>query len=461
MARILYFDCFSGASGDMVLGALLDAGLPLAELRAALAGLPLDDVRLDATRVQRAGLGATRFEWNGPLEGPAEAGTQDGHPPEHGHGHDHGPHHHGHPDGERTGSGPGHPHEHHDGHVHRHRPAAGQADAGGPIHDHAGHHGHRSAADIVQLIGRAALPEAVRRRASELVWRLAEAEAEIHGVPVSAVHLHEVGALDSIVDIVGGTFAIAWFGADRIVASPLNTGSGSVRCAHGVYPVPAPATARLLAGVPSFAEGPPVELLTPTGALLVTGHATSYGPRPPMTIERIGYGAGRRDFADRPNVLRVFVGDDGNGEHERVAVVECEIDDMNPQWYGVVMDRAFGAGALDVYFVPVQMKKGRPGTLVTVIAPPARRDAVVGVLFRETTTLGVRYHEVAREVLARRFDTVQTEYGPVRIKVALQDGTASNASPEFDDCLSLATARGVPVKDVHAAAMAAWRASRP
>lgn len=404
MARILYFDCFSGASGDMMLGALLDAGLPIDELRAALAGLPLEGVRLEATRVQRAGVGATRFEWHGPQAG-----------------HSHG-------------------HEHH--HAHHH------------------HHEHRSPADIVKMIDATAMPADVRRRAAELVTRLAEAEAKIHGVPVSAVHLHEVGALDSIVDIVGGTFGIAWFGADRIVSSPLNTGSGTVKCAHGVYPVPAPATARLLAGVPSYAEGPSMELLTPTGALLVTGHATSFGPRPPMTIERIGYGAGTRDFPARPNVLRLFVGDDGGTTGERVVVVECEMDDMNPQWYGVVMERAFAAGALDVFFVPAQMKKGRPGTLVTVIVPPEHRDAIVGLLFRETTTLGVRYHEVAREVLARRFDTVQTEYGPVRIKVALQNGAVSNAAPEFDDCLSLATSRGVAVKDVHAAAMAAWRAGR-
>jgi pyridinium-3,5-bisthiocarboxylic acid mononucleotide nickel chelatase len=306
------------------------------------------------------------------------------------------------------------------------------------------------------LIARSALAPAARDRASALFRRLAEAEAAIHDVPVEQVHLHEVGALDSIIDIVGGVFGIEWFGADRIVVSPLNTGSGMVRCAHGQFPVPAPATARLIADAkaPAYASGPSVELLTPTGALLTTGCAQAYGLLPAMSIERIGYGAGDRDFPDFPNVLRIFVGTTAaTAATERIVVLECEIDDMNPQIYGVLMDRLLDAGALDVYYAPVQMKKNRPGTLVTIVAPPDLRPALTQIIFRETTTLGLRYHEVFRECLSRERVNVQTPWGTVRIKVARQGDAIMNVAPEFDDCVRLATEHQRAVKEVQAAAM--------
>ncbi len=286
--------------------------------------------------------------------------------------------------------------------------------------------------------------------------RLAEAEAAIHAMPVEKVHLHEVGAIDAIVDVVGAVCALEHLGADRVVCAPLNVGGGTVRCAHGVFPVPAPATVRLLTGVPTFSAGPRVELLTPTGALILTGAASEFGAQPPMRVTAVGYGAGDRDFADRPNVLRVLVGDSGPVEAEPLVIVECEIDDMSPQVFGDVMDRLFEAGAADVFFSPVQMKKNRPGTLVTVLVGPQRRDAVVGLLFAETTTLGVRYHEVRRECLDREHRAVSTPYGEVRMKLGRRHGLLLNAAPEFDDCRRLSRERGVPVKDIQAAAVRAW-----
>jgi pyridinium-3,5-bisthiocarboxylic acid mononucleotide nickel chelatase len=274
-------------------------------------------------------------------------------------------------------------------------------------------------------------------------------------MPVERVHLHEVGALDSIVDIVGAVFALDWFKADRVVVSPLNVGRGMVHSAHGVFPVPAPATVSLLGDAPIFSRGPEAELLTPTGALLLTGYAAEFGPIPPMRISAKGYGAGARDFKETPNVLRVLVGDAAAHTHT-VTVVECEIDDMNPQLFGPLMDRLYQAGALEVFYVPVQMKKNRPGTLVTVLVAPNGREAVADVLFRETTTIGVRYTDWQRECLTREIVPLDTAYGAVRVKVARRGSTVMNAQPEFDDCASRAAEHGVATKDVHAAALKAW-----
>jgi uncharacterized protein (TIGR00299 family) protein len=321
-------------------------------------------------------------------------------------------------------------------------------------------HPHRHVASVERLIAQSALAPASRDRAIALFRRLAEVEADVHQMPLDQIHLHEVGALDSIIDVVAGVFALEWFQADRIVASPLNLGAGTVRCAHGVLPVPAPATARLVRGVPVYQGEPAVELTTPTGALLVTGFADAFGPLPPMRIDRIGYGAGQRDFADRPNVLRLLVGEAdapaGSAGTERVTVLTFEIDDMNPQIYGVLLEALLAAGALDVYYTAVQMKKNRPGTLVTVVTPPALREALAAIVFRETTTLGLRYHDVARDVLAREIVTVETPWGAVPVKVARFGGAIVNAAPEFDACVALARAHGVAVKDVQAAAAKAW-----
>ncbi len=403
MAKTLYLDCFSGASGDMTIGALLDLGLPLDELRRALGSLAIGHGEVSAERVLRAGVSATKFRVR---EKRAE--------PRAGHGHDH-----------------------HAGH-----------------HDHGGHH---SLAEIEAAIDRSALSSGGKARAKRLFQRLAEAEAAIHSTPIEKVHLHEVGALDSIVDIVGAVFGFEWLGVDEVVASPLNVGSGTVKCAHGTFPVPAPATARLLLGVPVYAGEVQAELVTPTGALLVTEYARSFGPLPPMSVTSIGYGAGDRDFKGVPNVLRMLVGETADAATtERIVSIECEIDDMNPQLFGPLMDKLQAAGALDVFYVPVQMKKNRPGTLVTAIAPPGRREAICGVLFAETTSIGVRYQEMLRERLNRETVTVDTPAGAIRFKVARREGRIVNAAPEFEDCARAADARGWPIKDVQALAMKAW-----
>ena len=423
----------------MVLGALLDAGLPLEELRRALGSLAIDGAAVSATRVLRAGVSATKFQVE-----------------EHGH----------------NAQASGHRHEHHhddhdaDEHEHRHGHEHG-AHEHGKGHSHAPtavahHHPHRSLAQINALIDRSALSDAARQRAKALFHRLGEAEAAIHQIPIERIHLHEVGALDSIIDIVGAVFAIEWFKADRIISSPLNVGGGMVHSAHGHFPVPAPATVKLLSGAPVYSSGVQSELVTPTGALLVTSHASSFGPVPPMTVERAGYGAGDRDLPGTPNVLRVLVGESTDQPHtERIMVLQSEIDDMNPQLFGMVMERLYAAGALEVYFSPVQMKKNRPGTLLTILARPEQREELSAIVFRETTTIGVRYHEVQRERLEREIVPVATPIGTVRFKIARLGDTIVNAAPEFEDCLRIASERSVPVKDVQAAANKAYLDTKP
>src|SRR3954467_12637478 len=389
---MLYFDCFSGASGDMILGALIDLGLPLQALCDALGSLAIEYGGVTAERVTRAGVSATKFRLIERATGAPSAGS----------------------------------HKHH----------------------HLKH--------IIAAIQRSSLSASGQERAIHLFERLAEAEAAIHRTPIDRVHLHEVGALDSIIDIVGAVYGFEWFGISDIVASPLNVGGGTVTCAHGVFPVPAPATVRLLAGAPVYGNGM-MELVTPTGALLITGYAREFGSLPAMRIDRVGYGAGDRDPSGTPNVLRVMHGERvENAIEQSVVQVECEIDDMNPQLFGPLMDRLAEAGALDVFYAAVQMKKNRPGTLVTVIVPPDKRDATTAVLFTHTTTIGVRYQEMRRDTLDRKVVSVETPVGPLRIKVAGRDGRVLNAAAEFDDCARVATERGIPIKEVQAIAMRAW-----
>ena len=438
--KVLYFDCFSGASGDMVLGALLDAGVRLDHVREAMASLPLEGVELDVERVDRSGIGATKFHVR--VAGQPIGGGHDHAPDAHGHGHDHG---HG---------------QNHQGHDHGHT----QTDAGAPAGQH--EHHHRGLSEISALVDASAVSPAAKTRAKTLFRRLAETEAEIHQMPVEEVHLHEVGAIDSIVDIVGAVVALEAVGADRVVSSALNVGSGTVTCAHGTLPVPAPATARLIRGVPVYSSGAQAELLTPTGALIITDYAETFGPLPAMRVDRIGYGAGARNLPAGPNVLRVLIGETGTETGaDRVVVIESEIDDMNPQIYGVLMDRLLAAGALDVFYAPIQMKKNRPGTLVTVVARPQDRATMTAELFRETTTIGVRVLEMERECLSREQLIVETPLGPVRFKTATHGGVVVNAAPEFDDCVALARARGVSVKEVQAIATKAYldaqQSSRP
>ncbi len=419
MSTILYFDCFSGASGDMILGALIDAGLPLDELREALGSLALGDVRLHADRVSRAGIGATSFHVN-------DNGEQDHADDDHAHDHD--GHRHSHDDDQ------GHSHSHH----HRH---------------------HRGLNEICTMVDGSALSSEGKERAKRLFRRLAEIEADIHQMPVEEVHLHEVGAVDSIIDITGAVYGLERLGVDRIVSSPLNVGSGTVRCEHGVMPVPAPATARLIEGVPAYSKGPAVELLTPTGALILSEYADEFGVMPAMRVRQVGYGAGDRDFADHPNLLRILVGESESHQAlQTVVVIECEIDDMNPQIFGVLMDKLHAAGALDVFYAPIQMKKNRPGTLVTIIAAPEQREALSDIVFNETTTIGLRFRESLRACLEREYVEVETPLGAVRFKVARRAGSPHvvNAAPEFDDCLRIAKEHGISLKEVQAVATKAY-----
>jgi len=387
VSRVVYFDCASGAAGDMLLGAAVDLGLEVERLRAELARLPLGGYKLDAERVSRSGLAATQ------VHVVVEATDKK----------------------------------------------------------------HRHLRDVIEILDRSTLEGAVKEKAAALFQRLAEAEAAVHGTSPERVHFHEVGALDSIVDIVGGVVVLRWLKAARFVSSPLNLGTGTVTISHGTFAVPPPATARLVAGVPVYGEGEG-ELCTPTGALLVTGHATEYGPLPPLRIEKTGHGAGSRDTKGRPNVLRLIVGEEaGASAAGRILVLETEVDDTSPQLLGPLIDRLLGVGAVDAFFTPVQMKKGRPGVLVTVLAPPDRREAIEELLFRETTTLGVRRQEWLRTELERETAMVATPYGPVRVKIGRRGTVVYNAWPEFEDCQRLAAEAGVAVKEVLAEALAAWR----
>lgn len=421
MARVLYFDAFSGISGDMILGAFLDAGLPLESLQAALGSLRLEGCTIGAEKVLRSGISATRFVVDEPDAG-----------------------------------GEAHTHVDAQGRTYSHS----HAGAGPHEHDHV----HRSLSEIHALIDGAAISTSARARAKGLFRRLAEIEAAIHQMPVEEVHLHEVGAIDSIVDIVGAVFALEWARVDRVVCSPLNVGGGMVQTAHGLIPVPAPATLALLGDAPIYSGTVQKELVTPTGALLATAYADAFGAIPPMSVERVGYGAGMRDNPGTPNVLRVLIGE----SHERptgdrVTVIECEIDDMNPQLFGSTMERLYAAGALEVFHTAVQMKKNRPGTLLTVITRPELRETLSDLIFRETTTIGLRHHEVDRECLDREIIAVETALGAVRFKLARRGGHVVNAVPEFEDCAALARLHDTSVKQVQALALQAYgaRATTP
>jgi pyridinium-3,5-bisthiocarboxylic acid mononucleotide nickel chelatase len=318
-------------------------------------------------------------------------------------------------------------------------------------------HRHYHLRHIYAAIDQAALNPATRARATRMFERLAEAEAAVHHSTMETVHLHEVGAIDSIIDIVGVAFAMDYLGAAQVVVSPVNVGGGMVKTAHGLFPVPAPATVRLLGPISTYASGAELELLTPTGALILSEYATGVGSMPQMRVTAVGYGAGDRELPGTPNVVRVFVGEaDVAAPAMRVAVLACEIDDMNPQIFGAVMDRLYAEGALEVFYQPVQMKKNRPGTLMTIVSAPERRDALADLVFRETTTIGIRYQEMSRLCLDRDVRPVDTAYGVVRFKVARKDGVVLNAQPEFDDLARAAAEHGVPIKIVQAVALKAW-----
>ncbi|MBI1355806.1 MAG: nickel pincer cofactor biosynthesis protein LarC [Acidobacteria bacterium] len=388
--RIAYLDCFSGIAGDMLLGAMIDAGLDADRLRAEIAKLGLPGVELQVEKTVRRGI---------------------------------------------TGS---------DVKV-----------LTGPDHD------HRHLSTIERIIDGSDISESAKQTAKTIFRRLGEAEAAIHGVSIEQVHFHEVGAVDAIVDICGAAIGLELLGVQKLYCSPLNLGSGTVKAAHGVMPVPAPATAALVKGLPSYSDGPAMELTTPTGAAIVSTLCQSFGPMPAMAIESIGYGAGDKDFQDRANLLRMVVGESSQApEATEVLVIEANIDDMSPEWAGYVRGRLLDEGALDVTMTPAYMKKDRPGYVLSVLAKPLDRDRLADVLFAETTTIGVRYSSAWRRVLERTWATVGTPYGEVRVKVASEGDQVRNFAPEYEDCKKLAQAQSVPLKAVWHAAVQAYQQSR-
>jgi uncharacterized protein (TIGR00299 family) protein len=384
--KTLYFDCFAGASGDMILGASVAAGVDPNFLREQLSRLSVKGFSIDFETVNRSGLSATH----------ARVET---------------------------------------------------------AHEHS----HRSLTDIKQIIDGSDLSSAVKQRAVQIFTRLAEAEAHVHNEPVDRVHFHEVGALDAIVDVVGAAICFDALRIERFVSSPLHVGSGMVKMAHGQFPIPPPAVAELLKGVPFFATEIKGELLTPTGAAIITTVCSEYGPIPEMKTGATGYGAGTREYSDFPNVLRVLLGETEarDATDERLWMLETNLDDASPQIIGHVMDRVLELGALDCFFTPVQMKKNRPGVLLSVLCGRNEKEAVMKLLFTETTTLGVRSYEVARRALQRSVVRVETQYGPIDVKVAHLDGRVVNEMPEFEQCRQAATTANVPLKIVEDAARVA------
>lgn len=384
--KTLYFDCFAGASGDMILGAMVSAGVDPNFLREQLSRLQVSGFSIDFEIVNRSGLSATY----------ARVET---------------------------------------------------------AHEHS----HRSLTDIKEIIGGSELSSLVKERAVQIFTRLAEAEARVHNEPIDHVHFHEVGALDAIVDVVGAAICFDALQIERFVCSPLHVGSGMVKMAHGQFPIPPPAVTELLKGVPFYATEIKGELLTPTGAAIVTTVCSEYGPIPEMKTETTGYGAGTREYQDFPNVLRVMLGEteSTNATDERLWMLETNLDDASPQIIGHVMDRVLELGALDCFFTPVQMKKNRPGVLLSVLCRRDEKEPVMKLLFTETTTLGVRSYEVTRRALQRSVVRVETQYGPIDVKVAHLDGRVVNEMPEFEQCRQAALKAGVAVKIVEDAARVA------
>ncbi|MFN7946633.1 MAG: nickel pincer cofactor biosynthesis protein LarC [Blastocatellia bacterium] len=403
--KTLYLDCFAGASGDMFIGALLDCGLDFELLKRELAKLGVNDYELSLTRVDQSGISAAKFDVHLHSES---------HSHEHSHSHD---------------------------------------------HDHEHHHSHRPLSEIRRLIAASALSEQVKSRAQAIFERIGEAEAKIHGIPVEQVYFHEVGAIDSIMDIVGACIGLEALQIERIISSPLHVGSGTFNCAHGTYPVPGPATAELLKGVPVYAGEIKGELVTPTGAAIISTLAAGYGPLPLMRIEKVGYGAGTRKYPRFPNVLRAVIGELETADETptTVTVIEANIDDLSAQVFGHLMELALAAGALDIFYTPVQMKKNRPGVLVTLLCAPPDRMKMTELIFRETTTLGVRWRDERREILRREHVTVETEYGQIRIKLGrASDGRIVNSAPEFDDCRAAAEKHQTALREVQMAALNAF-----
>jgi uncharacterized protein (TIGR00299 family) protein len=439
--RVAYLDCFAGVSGDMFLGALVGAGVPTDLLHEAVEALNVG-AALEIGTVDRSGISSTSVRV---LEGgrPAEQAT-------HSHSHAEQPHHH-HDDHQHA-----HPHEHSHAHSHDHEHSHSHE------HEHHHHeHAHgRSLSAIRKLIEAAKLADAVKQTAIRAFELLGASEAKIHNVDIEKIHFHEVGAVDAIVDIVAASAGIHALGVNAWYCSPLNVGGGMVDCAHGRFPVPAPATADLLRETPTYSAHVQQELVTPTGAALIRAISPTFGPQPAMRVQNIGYGAGTRNPKDFPNVLRLSIGETAGSSHSAVAVLETAVDDLSPQILAYVTERALALGALDVMSTAVQMKKGRMGTHLTVLADDAKVAALEELLLRETSTLGVRIHHERRSCLDRDHVTVTTPYGEVRMKIGSRSGEIYNVAPEFEDCRLAAEAKGVPVKVVQQSAVAAYQAQQ-
>jgi uncharacterized protein (TIGR00299 family) protein len=387
--KLAYFDCFSGISGDMTLGALVDAGCELERLRSGLAGLPVPGWAISSERVWKNGMSAAYVR----------VATED-------------------------------------------------------------QSKHRSLSTILEILEHSQLCESVRKNASAIFRKLGEAEASVHGVPLEKIHFHEVGAVDAMVDIVGACIGFDALGIQKFACSPLNVGGGTAKMAHGVLPVPAPATAKLLQGKPTYSNGVQEELVTPTGAAIVATLCDNFGPQPTMSVSAIGYGAGTADLEGQPNVVRIMIGEVAErvvaGFDEEISVVEANLDDMNPQIYGYFLEKALAGGALDVYTTPVQMKKNRPGILLTVLCKPSDTNALMSLIFAETTTFGVRSYQAQRRILPRESVNVHTQFGDVRIKLSRVNGRILHVAPEYDDCRKLAVEKNVPLQRVISDALRAF-----
>jgi pyridinium-3,5-bisthiocarboxylic acid mononucleotide nickel chelatase len=391
MSRIAYFDCFSGASGDMIIGSLLDAGLDLEILKNGLAGLDIRGYRLAAEKVQRASITATQFNVEYPQTDQS------------------------------------------------HHPGPGQH--------------HRGLAEILQIIDTGRISDSVKIQSASIFGRLGEVEAGIHGVPVEEVHFHELGAIDTIIDVVGTLLALEALKIDRIYSSPLVVGSGTVKTAHGILPVPAPATLQILADAHAPiiaappAEKPPGELLTPTGAVLLTHLSFGYN-RPDLKVEKAGYGAGHKQFPHWPNVLRLWIGEEiAAPETGEMVLLETNIDDMNPQIYGYLMEKLLASGAADVWFTPIQMKKNRPAVMLSVLGPAGIEDKLSTIVMRETTTLGIRSRHIARHIAQREIIESETSLGRVHAKVK-RFGDMVDITPEYEDCRRIALEHDLPLQEI-------------
>lgn len=388
--RTLYFDCFSGASGDMINGALIDLGVSLSRLQEQLSKLPLTGYRIRATETKRTGLRAIKFDVD------IDQSPQ----PE------------------------------------------------------------RRLSDILATITAAPLSDSVKRLSQQVFIRLGEAEAKAHGVSPEDVHFHEVGAVDSIVDIVGACIGFHELGVEQFVCSPINVGRGMVNCSHGQMPVPVVATAELLKGAVVYTSDVDAELVTPTGAAIISTVTQAHGALPPLKLERVGYGAGTKQWPDRPNLIRLMLGETpgpaASVQIDKVTVIEANIDDSSPELLGYFMEVGLKAGALDVFYTPIQMKKNRPAIKLTVVCRDGDRERMAALIFRETTTVGLRFYEAERRVLDRRWMEVATPFGPIRVKVAYLNESIVNVAPEYDDCKAAAEQHQLPLRQVIEYAVAAF-----